>query len=467
MGCTIYVKVLNLKKYYVKSKKCFFISKYIFGGGYMEQLRLQAKELRKNKNYKEAEKLYLHIWNMLNEEDKIDKWLGWEYADTLKKLNKIDEAIEISKQVYLSEKNFKYIKDLLAWCSFEKYIKDIEIPETDKEKNEIEKIGKFIIKIVDNDKNTPYLRTIFKFLKIYKKPFNAIKIRDWLELINPNNLSSEEKKFKDKSNKERKCASQKEEWYYLNCKSLFELCKYNECIIACDNALSEIEKFHFDYDIWIKRFKAISMGHIGMKAEAVQTLKELLMSKRHWIIYYNIFQIYIDEGKYLEALIYAYKASLTKDNIRLKINMFEQMGDILIKVDNHEMVLYHYLLCDEIRKENKWLKSEKISKYIYEFQSNNLISYNNIYDKLKKFWIEELIKNNERYEGQILKILQNNKCGFIKCKGGSYYFNVKSMINYKGILKENSLVTFELQDSIDRKKGIKTKEAIEILINAN
>lgn len=108
-----------------------------------------AKEKRKLKSYEEALVIYQKLWNLDNQE--FDKWLGWEYADTLKKLGRIDEAIKICKEIYCRESQFKYNNDLLCWLLYERYIKHMSQESTSNDIHKMFEIAEFIIKNTSQD----------------------------------------------------------------------------------------------------------------------------------------------------------------------------------------------------------------------------------------------------------------------------------------------------------------------------
>ena len=81
--------------------------------------RNQAKKLFDKKEYEEALPVYEKIYS-----PECEKWIAWEYARLLKQLSRLDDALEISKALYLREKTFVYNNNLLSWLLYEKYFKE-------------------------------------------------------------------------------------------------------------------------------------------------------------------------------------------------------------------------------------------------------------------------------------------------------------------------------------------------------
>ncbi|MBU3102244.1 MULTISPECIES: tetratricopeptide repeat protein [Clostridium] len=159
----------------------------------MIEERIIAKKLRKEGNLKEAVVIYKKLWGSCNKGN-VDVWLGWEYADTLKKLNMLDNAISVCKQIYLSKKGFKYNNDLLSWCLYQKFFKNLDTKEKELNLGQIESIARFIINNTQQDIKLPYEKTVWKIIKLFKElfkePFDARKIGLWLDKLNVDLLKS-------------------------------------------------------------------------------------------------------------------------------------------------------------------------------------------------------------------------------------------------------------------------------------
>ena len=159
----------------------------------MNELRNKAKRLRDAKKYDEALKVYKILVDDI-QFDNMDKWLGWEYADTLKKCNRLDESILICKNIYQHNKDFNYIKFLYSWCLYEKYFKNLDINNKVNINDAIHicKIGNFIINIIDQNSNTPYEKTIYKIIKLLENinfSNKDEKILKWIEKLDLDKIS--------------------------------------------------------------------------------------------------------------------------------------------------------------------------------------------------------------------------------------------------------------------------------------
>lgn len=214
----------------------------------MDNDRITARNLRKNKNFKEALPIYIELWKV-SDECNIDKWLGWEYAYTCKMVDQIDDAIKISKIIFKKYPEFKNNTDLLCWCLYEKYIKNIDEDCTLSNFNRILAIANFITNNTKNSEKTAFSYTINGMLKQLKKnnEFITENVVYWLDTIDPNYLS--ELPIIYNFNKKEGMSS-RENYYSFKTKALLKLKNYEKCILVCEEALEQICKFHHDNNIW-------------------------------------------------------------------------------------------------------------------------------------------------------------------------------------------------------------------------
>ncbi|WP_238907501.1 MULTISPECIES: tetratricopeptide repeat protein [Clostridium] len=424
----------------------------------MNQERIDAKKLFKEKNYTKAVELYVKVWD----EDNIDKWVGWEYATSLKNLGNIDEALKVCRILYKYEPTFKYNNDLYSWTLYEKYFKNLDAKEKPKSLNHLLKVADFIVNITNQSDKSPYERTIWRVVKIYKESADLQAMLYWLKKLDVNKLSDICVKVKS-NNKERELASQKEDWFYLMSKCLKEVKEYDECINMCDLALNNINKFHNDRDKWIQMEKAQCMANLGKEEDSIKLLEGILMKKNHWVIHYTIFKIKVKVGDIKGGLASAYAAALSKDPMKLKVNLYYEIGQILENNKSYEYALMHYILSRKVREENEWKVSSQLNEAIDRLKNITAINNMDIEKELNKFWTSGKLEGTEREDGYILRIMPNGRAGFIKTNIENYYFKTSSFLSHKKFIKEGTKVTFSIMDSFDIKKNKDTKEAIDIL----
>lgn len=428
----------------------------------MNNFRENAKEYRRRGQYDKALILYKNIIKDY-EIKEIDNWLGWEYADTLKKCGELDSAIEMCKAIYKKDNNFKYGKDLLAWCLYEKFFRNEDIVNIIK----LEDIAKFIINIVERDGDrTPYNKVVIRMINKFKKPFNSQKILKWLQKVDINYLSNEPIKYKVKDGKYLECASPFEEWYFLYCKALYNNNKYKECLEYIDKAFKKVNKFHNSYDVWLKRLEYLSLESMGNVKEAIEKVNILIKSNEVWIFYYDLAKMHMLLNENNKAIFYLSRALLFNGEDKAKINVYETMGQVLLEGNRYKEAKMHLLFGKQIRLKEGWKISDIIKTELEEVDKNYQyeIGISNLKSDLIKFWKNELLNYNvDRNIGEIITIGSNKKYGFIKGDNRNYYFKRSSVIDSK-FIKIGMKVSYRVKKGFDIKKNEESFEAIEILI---
>lgn len=413
----------------------------------MDNLREKAKAYRKTGEYHKAAEIYKNIIRDYEIEN-LDKWLGWEYADTLRRIGNIDESIDVCKNIYCFNKNFQYIKNLLAWLLYEKHLKCIKVNDNNLKLDEIKeicKVGKFILNITVQEPSSPYEITIYKVVKILDKA--NIKLKDeiiikWLEKIELESVSKEVKKIKSQDEKEIELASSYEELYYIKIKALYNLKKYEECIINIECLLNRNIKFHNNRDNWIKRLEYKCKWELGEKELACKQMFLLSVNFNNWIIKYELSKMYIEKKENNKAFYYLALGILGKEPLDKKKQLLTLLANLL-QIEGITDELSMIKECIRSINENEFLKSKTLKL------------------ELDKMCARLVNLNKERREGIIIKTFNDGKSGFIESENNKYYFKRKNL--YRGIVRLGENVTFNIIRSFDKKKNIDTLEAIEIL----
>lgn len=427
----------------------------------MGDLRDQAKKLKEAKKFSEAVQIYEQVWSKENK----DKWIGWEYAYCLKQANEITKAIAICKHTYLLDKNLKINNDLMGWCVYEKYFKNKKESYSAHEIEQLESVGQAIINIIEQSPKSAYDHIIFSIINIYKKKGDKKsygKILEWLNRLDVDLLSTDTFSYVDYKGNNSELQSRKEEYYSLRSKCLITIEEYEECIRCCEDAIEQLENFHYDNDVWIVARKYYAYGMLGEFDKAISGMKNLAIKKNHWSLLFNIAQIYNRAGQSDKAMLYSYKALLSRDPDKMKIKVIYFVAQKLHKLGETDLASLHYFYYMKIREENDWGTSVQVDNYI---KNNPPTEINVSPGSMKKIWINKVKANSKIYTGRISKIMPSKKTGFINFDNNKSVFFRVSEIQGRCKVVENLNVSFILEDSYDSKKDKITQEAkyIEIL----
>lgn len=424
----------------------------------MNNFRNKARELKKNKKFDDAIAIYTNLYD-----SDSDKWLAWEYAYSLKQVNKIDLAISVCKSTYSENKKFKYNNDLLSWLLYEKYFKISKKVYSRKELETLYEIAFFVSTLVEQGPNSPYEKIVFSTIKIFNNNYSEFtkKVLELLKLIDSTLLSSTPGKFK-KKNRESEYQSNKELFYSLKTKALFIDQSYTECIVCCEEALKTIDCFHHNNDLWIQYRKALCFEKIDRNQEAIVMLHELVMKMRHWIFQHASAKIYEKTDNINQAMLYFSMAALDSVTHTMKVTLFQDFAVFLKKNNQPKWAYIHAMYAKELRDSQGWSISQELAALIDDLEQVKYLEQSTISKQdLEDYWLDNIINTLGSESGKITNIHKNHKFGFISCLSKSYYFQMKSVIG-KQTIKPSDSVDFIVIDSFDSKKNKATQEAAYI-----
>jgi tetratricopeptide (TPR) repeat protein len=419
----------------------------------MDELRKKAREFRSTGDYKEAVRIYVKMYS-----PNCDKWIAWEYADSLKKCNDIDTAIDICKDTYESNKDFKYNNDLYSWLLFEKHFKLIKDTYQTDEIVHLYNTAILVTELVSQNISSPYENTLIQTIKILSKH----SLNQWdkvLVLINKLDLSlvSDKPLIYNKQEKEIEYQSSKEMIFAYKIKALFDLNRYEDCIKSCNEAFSVINKFHHDNDTWINLRKAKSIAALGDIDKGIELILDISIKKIHWDLYYELAKMFVMKDDTNSAMLYFCKAAITKDPPKMKVTLYFEMATLYYRIGNIENARLLSYYAYKIRISENWNIPTNLNNLLYKTNGiDKDLEVDN--KKMTELWVFEIYRILGKKQGVVSKVQPHGKTGFISCGKDSYYFKMTSVINTRSI-KQGDNVIFCLMDSYDQSKNKITKEA--------
>jgi len=426
------------------------------------EIKTKADDFRKAKNYAVALPLYENLWK--NFKKQCSKWDGWGYAFCLQKLEKYQEALNVCREVYPSNKDFEQIKSVYGWCI---YYTEIKVDKVDDE-NKFLKAANGILQLSNQEDNySPYTNTALKVLDYFDKKnlYNAKKILEWTSKINPDLLSTDPFSFTDSQKKKRENASPKEKYFSHLINALFENEQYKNCIELCNTALNSIPKFHYKNEIWFKRKIAQSKFNLNQYDEALLIYEEIIKREKDWFIQKEIADIYFIQNKFDEALKYSVEAALNVGEDNMKVELFKLLAMILSKKGKTIEAKKHIEFAYIVKQENEHKIKDDFIALVnsYKIDTNKLKNYREQLNEMRNIWQMLKFGKQEIFEGRVKKILPDGKSGFISGDNGKdFFFSFKNFIGNGKLLVQGLRVSFFLEDSFDKKKNLATKIAVNI-----
>jgi tetratricopeptide (TPR) repeat protein len=426
----------------------------------VRELRDNATNLRKSKQFKDAIAIYEQLWAESKEE--CNEWDGWSYAFCLQHTHQYEKGIEIAKYTLEKYPQFPNTKNVYCWCLYYVKIK----PTVNNEDDFINSANEIVTHCIQ-EKYSPFTITVFKVANhINNKPaYNAEKIFEWISKLNPELLDDTVGNITEKeTGKERELASDKEKYYSLIINALFEKKEFEKCLQTCDFALNIFSKFHYDNDIWFKRKKAQCFLNTNELEKSLTIYEEILKRKSDWLIKHEIAELYLKMNNLDKAIKFACDAALSFGDADKKMKLYELLANLSIKKGKKEIAKKHIALVYTIRKEHEW-NLEKISNTITKFEVNitDLKDARSQERELKKDWEVLMFADKELSNGIIHSLLPNGKAGFIRTtEKKSYYFDLRNFVGRKELAIPEKEVTFFLEDGFDTKKNQPTKIAVNV-----
>jgi len=437
----------------------------------MPDILQQAKEHRIAKRFEEAVVLYETAYN--DPSIILNNWDIWGYVHSLRKTGQLEKSIELSEKHIIEYPDLPNLKNNLVWAYFDKSIRKFDSHKVSETEHALERIYSLQGQVEVTDESTipcPFTVGAFKVLKAYKKPnFNTSKIRYWLDKLDPLKLSKKEQTTVSEDTKERKLASDFENYYSYLATLLYKERQFQESIEVSEFALANIQKLHYDNNIWFKRRIALCYIELGDLSKGEEILKSLDTGKGDkWFIESDISLIYFEQNDYEKALQYALKAAKNFGDDLMKINLYVHLARIFFKLQKPAEAKVHAELVIAIKQANDAridLELQKLITY-FKLDISQRFDLRNKKKEAEKIWDEYLFEGQEKLTGAINKILSNGKAGFIKQDSSreTYYFNFSSVKAKKQDIKEGKSVKFFLKNSFDKKKNKESKEAIEIVL---
>lgn len=420
------------------------------------EMKQQAAALRKQGSFQEAADLFRVLWE--EHRDECDEWDGWGYAYCLRKLDRPQEALDICRQTYPLKPDFEYLRSLYAWCIYDLEMKR-DHAEIERNLSGFLKAANAILELVEPGQYSPYARTVFRVLDYFKSrpSYPAATILEWCDRLQPQDLGDEPGRGPDGKGRMVAYASDREKWYAIRCKALFEAGRYQECIACSQQALAEFSRFHHDNDVWFRWRIALSKAELGEKETAIAELQDLLSRKKDWFIHHRIAQYLLDLGRTDEAWKRAIDAALGPgpSDLGFKWELFLLMGRILQARGEMEQAKKHVLLATLVRQQEDWKIPPELAQVGSEMDvdASADVSARDLHKELRRYWQSLQVADMPQGKGEIKNLLPHGKSGFIRGDNGQdYYFRTGSFQGPRHLLKEGQRVSFYIEENPDPDK---------------
>ncbi len=322
------------------------------------------------------------------------------------------------------------------------------------------------------DGYSPFSMLFKKYLKVQKAQNNTNwdSVIEFLTKFKVEDLSEECElmEYEKKGlKKQTELASNKEAWYAAYTHALFKTGEFEQCYKLGIAALEEIQKFHYNNDIWIARRVALSRKELGDVDTAINDLLGILKKTQKWFIQKEVADLYFIKDDLDSAMSFSIGAALSFGDVENKSGLFYLMGRILKAKGSLKVAFEHFLLSKLIRDEQGWSVPNELKIELSKTKDESILAdFDNskpLLKKLAKYWKGTKPVNQDRVKGWISNIRTDRGFGFIKgTNKKDYFFRLKEFKSEPSKLELNAKVSFKLQPSVDPDKN---DQAVDIHLN--
>lgn len=419
-------------------------------------IRAKAEALRKNGQFEEAAAEYAQIW------PDGDVWTGWGYAYCLRKLGRLQQALQIIREVYRLKSDFQYGKSIYAWILYDLHIKNAGTAD-----QTFLKAADAIVSLTSDqayEATSAFVITVLHVAKVWSDAPRDLRVLEWLNKLDVNRLSVDPGKSIDEHGRQRDLASKKEQYYSLLTHSLERLERWQECFDVASRAMTDCGVLHHDNDIWFARRIALAKQQLGRPQEAVTELEHLVERKQVPFLHTDVAAAAWDAGDDARTFKHSIQALTSNQDIGFKLEAARLMAQVLWKRGEQENARNHLRLCLAVRSANGWRIPQELSVLASEWEIREWPQTpDTLLDQLRLLWRNWTETLTPRLTGVVTRILPGGHAGFIKGNDNTdFYFETREWKERKSKLAVGIPVTFATKPGFDRKRQRSTTMACEV-----
>ena len=303
--------------------------------------------------------------------------IGLRQARQFYDSKKYDESLEIYNQLF---SKFPDEFDMgsrisYSWAIYQVHVK--KFTDEDELFDAVDLITELVPQADLNRVNTcPYTFSVMKVLDFLYKKQEYYNIFDWILRLNPDLLDGERNFFNG-----RICRSRKEKYYDYASKSYLECADWDLCIEMSNEALESLKVFTNDGDVWYCWRIAKALKELNQNDEALIYLNGIVKVKKDWFVFKEIIENYHRLNENEKAMMYIARAVLTDDPIKMKVNLFYLIYEIM-KDSDYDVAIKHAQLYYLLKLES----NSEVSCDIEDLIDVSELDKNVLIDEINEYW---------------------------------------------------------------------------------
>lgn len=149
-------------------------------------------------------------------------------------------------------------------------------------------------------------------------------------------------------------ASDRERFYMIFSKILYQAGRYQNCLEYCRRGLDDIKKFNGGNRIWLVRRLALCLRQLGQGEQAVQTMLEIARRKGDWFLWVELGELYQQVGQEEKALFAWGHGFKNQGNNPYKAGFYGRLAQWLFERNLIPEAAMHLQLAIAARKSQGW-----------------------------------------------------------------------------------------------------------------
>lgn len=422
----------------------------------------EANELRKSGQYEEALVLYREL-----SEDYFDSFTAAGLLHCLRKLGLFEEALPLCTDMLQRHRASDWCRNEVIWTLIQGKLEKLDESAS---MEETMSVAQSILALNPKENATKW-RIVRRVLKAAKSHNRWEIISQWIDRVNPDELSTEP--MKDAQSREGWC--DQAVWNNYRIRSMIETGDKEQAISLAQNAINHFPR----QSKFFKRLEALATVRLTRLVDAEKIYSTLCSTgKPDWWILHEHAQVLRELGKLEDALRLMCRAAVSHKKLESLVSLFSDIGFLCSELKLGEDARNHLLLCKYVREEQGWSipRSIEIALSNLDNEGSEQISSTNLKDSLtacRAFWFRTIgVQDDPRAQSIRSKKIKQTLQGklilghsekpfcFISSANGNSYFCFKSDLP-KGITDGASLV-FDAIPSLDKKKQKESWKAINI-----
>ena len=439
------------------------------------ELSDEAKKLEAAGQFAQAADLYKQSYDLYP-----GSFVTSHYIRCLREIGKSAEAVKFGRQLSGQLREDPFVHKKLSWAMYDVYLKkadsmeDNEFDDVGHEQHDnqvfqkMQEAARYILSRASAEDEILRTRTIFAICNEAKQRGNWQIMYDFAVQLDPGRLSTEQREWNG-----RKLPSDYQNWLFKMVRSLLELERYEECL---DFASKGIEKYPSEKLFYW--WQACAKKALGQVKEAIQELEQIdTRFPKEWYIQRDIAYGHVELKEYDVAWLWFCKAANCPGDEKGRFKMFESMSMLLEHLDRFQEAYDHLQLAAIVAEREKWGRSAealrgKLNQFRRRHEEHVVLPSNisgkdwpSLYSRCRTLWQKTIQASLLTYKGQIIKINEERKSGFIRRSNSEnardIYFRLRDVVK-KVDPVVGMEVEFEVEKSFDPAKNQESLAAVNI-----